>query len=86
MGNPASHRRYEQHADVRARLGFRDDFVLDWLRHAFGIRLGETGGDAFTIMRLVGHSSMTVSEEHVHPATAAMRLPIGGNERQESQN
>jgi hypothetical protein len=28
----------------------------------FGTRLGESGADAFTIMRLMGHSTVTVSQ------------------------
>jgi hypothetical protein len=34
--------------------------------------LGEAGVDAFTIMRIAGHSSVTVSQKYVHPSTAAM--------------
>lgn len=30
-------------------------------------RLGEAGADAFTIMRIAGHSSVTVSQRYVHP-------------------
>jgi hypothetical protein len=29
--------------------------------------LGEAGADAFTIMRIAGHSSVTVSQRYVHP-------------------
>ena len=35
-------------------------------------RLGEAGVDAFTIKRIAGHSSITVSESYVHPSTDAM--------------
>ena len=35
-------------------------------------RLGEAGADAFTIMRIAGHSSVTVSQRSVHPAPAGM--------------
>ncbi len=31
-------------------------------------RLGESGVDAFTIMRIAGHSSITVSQRYVHPS------------------
>ena len=31
-------------------------------------RLGEAGVDAFTIMRITGHSSVTVSQKYVHPS------------------
>jgi hypothetical protein len=31
-------------------------------------RLGEAGADAFTIMKIAGHSSVTVSQRYVHPS------------------
>jgi len=46
---------------------FPAEFVLHGLRHTFLTRLGEAGTDAFTIMRLAGHSSVTVSQRYVHP-------------------
>jgi len=46
---------------------FPREFVLHGLRHTFLTRLGEAGADAFTIMRLAGHSSVTVSQRYVHP-------------------
>jgi hypothetical protein len=30
-------------------------------------RLGEAGAEAFTIMRIAGHSSVTISQRYVHP-------------------
>jgi len=45
-----------------------DDFVLHSLRHTFGTRLGEAGADAFTIMKLMGHSTVIVSQRYVHPS------------------
>jgi len=50
------------------------DFVLHSLRHTFGSRLGEAGADAFTIMRLMGHSNVTVSQRYVHPSPEAVEL------------
>jgi len=35
-------------------------------------RLGEAGVDAFTIMRIAGHSSITVSQRYIHPSSEAM--------------
>jgi hypothetical protein len=35
-------------------------------------RLGEAGADAFTIMRLAGRSSVTVSQRYVHPPPESM--------------
>ena len=34
--------------------------------------LGESGVDAFTIMRIAGHSSITVSQRYVHPSPEAV--------------
>ncbi len=48
------------------------EFVLHSLRHTYATRLGEAGAGAFTIMRLTGHSSITVSQRYVHPTPEAM--------------
>ena len=83
------------HAEVRAALGMPAEFVIYSLRHTYGTRLGEAGADAFSIMRLMGHSSITVSQRYVHPSpeaferaverlqemNAAKGLPEGQNER-----
>jgi hypothetical protein len=45
-------------------------------RHTYGTRLGEAGADAFTIMRLMGHSSVTVSQKYVHPSPEAMERAV----------
>lgn len=66
----------QQQADLRKLLSFPPDFVLNSMRHTFGTRLGETGADAFTIMKLMGHSSVTVSQKYVHPSTEAMPIAI----------
>ena len=49
------------------------DFVLHSFRPTYGTRLGETGADAFTIMKLMGHSSVTISQP------AARRIGVGTN-------
>ena len=46
-------------------------------------RLGESGVDAFTIMRIAGHSSITVSQRYIHPTPEAVerafeRLQLSG--------
>ena len=38
------------------------------LRHTMLTRLGEAGVDVFTIMRIAGHSTVTVSQRYVHPS------------------
>jgi integrase len=58
----------QKHDRVRKMLKLPTDFVLHSLRHTFGTRLGEAGADAFTIMKLMGHSTVTVSQRYVHPS------------------
>ena len=56
-----------QHSKVRIDLKLPEDFTPHSLRHTFGTRLGESGAEAFTIMKLMGHSSVTISQRYVHP-------------------
>jgi len=51
---------------------FPADFVLHTLRHTMLTRLGESGVDAFTIMRIAGHSSIVVSQRYIHPTPEAV--------------
>jgi hypothetical protein len=52
------------------------DFVLHSFRHTYCTRLGETGADAFTIMRLMGHGTVAVSQRYVHPSPEAMDYAV----------
>lgn len=61
-----------QHQRVRKALKLPEDFVIHSLRHTMLTRLGEAGVDAFTIMRIAGHSSITVSQRYVHPSSEAV--------------
>jgi integrase len=61
-----------QHSRVRKASGLPRDFVIHSLRHTFGTRLGESGVDAFTIMRIMGHSTVTVSQRYVHPTPESL--------------
>ena len=47
-------------------------FVLYSLRHTFLTRLGESGCDAWTLARIVGHSSSAMSGRYVHPSEDAV--------------
>jgi len=60
------------HVGVRALLRLPKDFVVHSLRHTFGTRMGEARADAFEIKRLMGHSSVTVSQRYVHPSPEAI--------------
>ncbi len=61
-----------RNAEVRKLLKMSDEFVIHSLRHTMLTRLGEAGADAFTIMRIAGHSSVTVSQRYVHPTPEAL--------------
>lgn len=58
--------------DSKRRQIFGADFVMHSLRHTMLTRLGESGVDAFTIMRIAGHSSIVVSQRYVHPTPEAV--------------
>ena len=64
------------HAQVRRKLKLPQLFVLYSLRHTALTRLGETGADAYTIMRIAGHSSITTSQRYVHPSSETVGLAI----------
>ncbi len=65
-----------QHQKARTLLKLPADFVIHSFRHTMLTRLGEAGADAFTIMRIAGHSSVTVSQKYVHPTPEAMERAI----------
>src|SRR5437879_1058749 len=64
----------QQQARMRTLFKMTSDFVLHSLRHTFGTRRGEAGADAFTIMGLMGHSTVMVSQRYVHPSPEAIEL------------
>lgn len=71
------------HRELRQTLKAGPEFVLHSLRHTYGTRLGEGGADAFSIMRLMGHSSVTISQRYVHPTPEALERAV---ERLEALN
>ena len=66
----------QQHAAIRTLLKFPLECVPHSFRHTYGTRLGEAGVDAFTIMRLMRHSSVTISQRYVHPTGEAMERAV----------
>ena len=60
------------HARTRTQCKLSSEFVLHSLRHTYLTRLGIAGVEAFTIMKLAGHGSVTVSQRYVHPTPRAM--------------
>src|SRR6202035_3137799 len=66
-----------QHLEFRTLMsacgiGMPAEVVVHSLRHTMLTRLGEAGADAFTIMRIAGHSSVTVSQRYVHPSPQSL--------------
>jgi integrase len=61
-----------QHQKARKALKLPKDFVIHSLRHTMLTRLGEAGADAFTIMRIAGHSSVLISQRYVHPSPESL--------------
>lgn len=47
-------------------------FVLYSLRHTFLTRLGESGCNVWTLAKIAGHSSITMSARYVHPSEDAV--------------
>lgn len=47
-------------------------WVLYSFRHTFLTRLGESGCDAWTLARIAGHSSISISQRYVHPSENAV--------------
>lgn len=58
------------------KFPFPKEFVLHSPRRACLTRLREAGTDAFTIMRLAGHSSITISQRYVHPTGETIELAV----------
>ena len=54
--------------------------MLHSLRYTCGTRLGKGGAGAFSIARLMGRSSVTISQWHVHPAPEALEKAVEGLE------
>ena len=82
-----------QHVDARAAAVVETEngkeklpqsFVIHSLRHTFGTRFGMCpDADAFTIMKVMGHSTVTVSQKYVHPTPDRMERAF---EQLESMN
>jgi integrase len=63
-----------QHTKLRRDLKFPEGFVLHSFRHTFGTRLGAAGIDSFSIKKLMGHSSVAVSEKYIHPTPESLMV------------
>lgn len=67
----------EQFRVIRDALNMDQDCVLHSTRHTFCTRLGMAGADAFTIQKLAGHSSITISQRYVHADKETKVAAIG---------
>jgi len=47
-------------------------FEVYSIRHTFLTRLGESGRDAWTLVRIAGHSNISISQRYVHPSEDAV--------------
>src|SRR5215471_7935226 len=65
-----------QHDRTIEKLNFR--FRIYDCRHTFGTRLGESGADAYTICKLMGHSNILVSHRYVHPTPERLETAFAG--------
>ena len=61
----------KQHQRALRHNGVRP-FVLYALRHTFLTRLGEAGSDAWTLARIAGHFSISMSARYLHPSQDAV--------------
>jgi len=64
-------------------------WVLYAFRHTFLTRLGESGCDAWTLARIAGHSSVSISSRYVHPSEDAVFAAVsrlGGHNSGHSEN
>jgi integrase len=67
----------QQFRTIRDAIGIGPECVLHSCRHTFCTRLGKAGADAFTIQKLAGHSSITVSQRYVHADREIKEAAIG---------
>lgn len=56
------------HHKNAVRLSGVRPFVLYTLRHTFLTRLGQSGCDVWTLCRIAGHSTISISARYVHPS------------------
>jgi integrase len=68
---------YEPHRTAVADRGVRP-FVFYNLRHTFLTRLGDSGVDAWTLMRIAGHSNIKQSVVYCHSSDKAVHAAMTG--------
>ena len=68
---------YEPHRDTITKSGVHP-FVFYNLRHTFLTRLGDSGVDAWTLMRIAGHSNIKQSVTYCHSSDKSVHAAISG--------
>lgn len=66
----------DQHDRTRKALQLPKEFVLYSLRHTFGTRIVESGTEPFAVMRIMGHSTVTISQKYVHTSGETVERAI----------
>ena len=56
------------------------------LRHTFATRLIQSGADPFTVQRILGHSTITMTMRYVHPSEDLMRVAVANLDRNFAQS
>jgi integrase len=69
----------DQHALALRRSNVKP-FEPYVLRHTALTRLAESGCDVFTLARIAGHSSITITQRYVHPKKDAVERAFEGHE------
>jgi len=65
-----------QHDRTLDKLEFK--FRIYDCRHTFATGLGESGADAYTICKLMGHSNIQISARYVHPTPERLEIALAG--------
>ncbi len=57
------------------------DFRFHDLRHTAATRMADAGADAFTIMKILGHSDIRMTARYTHATDAALRRAVTNLDR-----
>lgn len=52
------------------------DFRFHDLRHTAATRMADTGADAFTLAKILGHSSIQMTARYIHATDSAIRRAV----------